>query len=52
MFQIVEALTTTLTRFIDNHGPKVALGVLAVIGIGIALKVLHRVVSAGRSNPG
>jgi hypothetical protein len=43
--QIVESIVGTLTRFIDAHGAKVVIGVLVVVGAGIVLKVLHRVLS-------
>lgn len=40
MFQIVEAITTTITRLIDQHGSKIVLGVVALVAAGVALKML------------
>jgi hypothetical protein len=45
MSQIVEAVVGTLTRFIDAHGPKVVIGALVLVGAGIVLKVVRRVLS-------
>ena len=42
MLQIVDSVVGTVTRFVDAHGPKVVIGVLIVLGVGVALKVLHR----------
>ena len=42
MLQIVESVVTTLTRFLDAHGPKVLIGAGVLVGAWIALKVLHR----------
>ena len=47
MSQIVDAVVGTVTRFVDAHGPKVVVGAVVVVGVGIVLKVLHRLV-AGR----
>jgi hypothetical protein len=43
MFQIVESVVNTLTKFIDAHGSKVVIGVLILVGVGVLLKVLSRV---------
>jgi hypothetical protein len=45
MSQIVDAVVGTLTRFIDTSGPKVVIGALVLVGAGIVLKVIHRVLS-------
>jgi hypothetical protein len=45
MFQIVESVVSTLTKFTDAHGPKVVIGVLGIVGVGIVLKILHRVLT-------
>jgi hypothetical protein len=47
MFQIVEALTNTVTKFVDDHGLKVVIGVLAVVGVGLVLKLISRVSGGG-----
>jgi hypothetical protein len=49
MFQIVEALTGTVTRHAEQHGSKVALAVLVLVGCGAALRLLYRAVSGGSS---
>jgi hypothetical protein len=47
MFQIVESVVNTLTKFIDAHGPKVVVGTLVFVGAGIVLWVLRRVLRRG-----
>jgi hypothetical protein len=47
MFQIVEAFTTTATRLAEQHGPKVAMAVVAFVVGGVVLRLLYRVLSAG-----
>jgi hypothetical protein len=47
MFQIVEAVTGTVTRYAEQYGPKAALAVLVVVGGGVALRLLYRAVSGG-----
>jgi len=43
MLQIIEAVMSTLTNFIDAHGRKVVIGVAAFVVVGIALWVVKRV---------
>jgi hypothetical protein len=52
MFQIVEALTNTATRFADQYGAKAAVAVLVFVGVGVALRLLYRAASGGGSNGG
>jgi hypothetical protein len=52
MYQIVESVVGTVSRFIDAHGTKVAIGVVAVLGGGIVLKVLHRILTGRGSGHG
>jgi hypothetical protein len=44
MFQIVESVVGTLTKFIDAYGLKVVIGAAVVVGVGIVLTVLRRAV--------
>jgi hypothetical protein len=50
MFQIVESYLSTATSFVDTYRSQVIIGVLVVVGAGIAWKVLHRVLSGGGSD--
>jgi hypothetical protein len=52
MFQIVESFVGTVTNFIDAHGLKVVIGAAVVVGVGIVLTVLRRVVVGRGSQPG
>lgn len=49
MFQIVESFVNTLTAFLDAHGPKVVIGAVALVAVGIVLAVLRRV-AVGRGS--
>ena len=47
MLQVFDALFETALRLGARYGPPVALAVLAVVGCGIALRVLARVLPRG-----
>jgi hypothetical protein len=49
MVQIVEAVTSTVTAFVDQHGSTAVIGIVAVVGVGIVFKVLMRALSGGGS---
>ncbi len=46
MFQIVDAVVSTLTKFIDSYGSKVVIGVLVIVAAGIVFKVIVGVLSS------
>jgi hypothetical protein len=48
MFQVVEAVTGTATRYAEQYRPKVALAVVALVGCGVAFRLLYRAVSGGQ----
>ena len=48
MLQIFDAVTQTVIRLAEQHGWKVALAVLAVVACGVVLRLLARVLMAGR----
>jgi hypothetical protein len=48
MLQIFDAVTQTVVQIAEQYGWKVALGVLAVVGCGVVLRLLARVLSASR----
>jgi hypothetical protein len=52
MFQIVESLVGTVTKFLDTHGLTVVLGAVAVVVVGIVLRVLRGVVLGQGSQQG
>jgi hypothetical protein len=52
MFQIVESVVNTLTKFIDAYGVKVVIGAAVVVGVGIVLAVLRRLVLGRESHQG
>jgi hypothetical protein len=47
MLQIYEALADTALRLGGKYGPPVALGVLVLVGCGVALRALCWVLSRG-----
>jgi hypothetical protein len=49
MLQIYESLFDTAFRFGGQYGPPVALAVLALVGCGIVLRILSRVLGWGGS---
>jgi hypothetical protein len=49
MLQINGAFFETVMQFVANYGPPTALGVLGLVGVGLAWRVLYRVLSRGGS---
>ena len=47
MLQTNGAFFETVIQFGAKYGPPIALGVLALVGCGIVLRVLYRVLSRG-----
>lgn len=52
MFQLVEAFFDTTFRLGGQYGPPIALGVVALVGCGVVLKLVSWVVSQGGSKEG
>jgi hypothetical protein len=52
MQQIVESVTNTAMKFAHDYGMWVAVGVLAVVGAGIALRVIGGILPRGRAEQG
>jgi hypothetical protein len=48
MFQIVEALVSTLSKLLDDHGSKVVIGVLVIVERGLSKLLEPDVVFAAR----
>jgi hypothetical protein len=49
MVQIVDAFVGTVTALVDQHGSTLLVGVVAVVVVGIVLKILLRALSGGGS---
>jgi hypothetical protein len=45
MFQIVDSVVSTLTKFIDSYGQQVVIGVLVIVGAAILFKIFIYVLS-------
>jgi hypothetical protein len=52
MLQIFDALVQTVMKYAEQYGWKVALAVLAVVGAGVVLRLLTRMLMAGRTKEG
>ena len=47
MQQIVNSVTETVIRFVEQYGAKVALAILAFVACGVALRLISRVTGGG-----
>jgi hypothetical protein len=51
MFQIVNEVGETAVRLCSEYGPYIAVGVLAMVAVGVGLHFIKWAVSSGRHRP-